>query len=111
MFHRNTISKRMDMDPFVKPADIARYISDSSAARSAYEDLRQLLRQDLVNVYLPAGWIAAGRRDFNVWLNDSMLGFGRSRRVTLEEWCAAWFSAHEAPREKSLIGKARNITT
>ncbi len=85
---RSKPQPRLNLNPDVLPADVAQYIADPSRARQAYEDLRQLMRESLVEVYLPAGWIAAGHRRFNVWLSHRLVRGGL--RITLEEWCQWW---------------------
>jgi hypothetical protein len=81
---------RMDLDPDVKRADVARYfaLGDGTRASAAYDELRRLIQASLVHVYLPAGWIAAGHRRFNVWLESPLVAGGQ--RITLEEWCERW---------------------
>jgi hypothetical protein len=69
--------------------DIAQYISNPERAEYALEALQDLVRRDLVDVYLPAGWVAAGHRRFNVWM-DRRIAPPSGERITLEEWCARW---------------------
>jgi hypothetical protein len=78
--------ERLNFDPAVTLEDVARYIADPVRAAQAYWDLQHLVKLDLANVYLPAGWVAAGHRRFNVWL-DRRMAPPHGERVTLEEWC------------------------
>lgn len=88
MFGLRTPRPRMNLNPDVLPQDVAQYFADPAQGRAAYEDLRSLLADELVNVYLPAGWIAAGHRRFNVWLSSRLVRGGQ--RITLDEWCQRW---------------------
>jgi hypothetical protein len=69
--------------------DVARHILDRAQPAAAFAELQRLDRLELIDVYLPAGWVAAGHRDFNVWLGSVMVP-PLGRRMTLAEWCEQW---------------------
>lgn len=73
-------------DPDLHLEDVQRHLPDMAHASAAFDELQRLEALELLDVYLPAGWVAAGHRDFNVWLNTTR------ERITLGEWCAQWLA-------------------
>lgn len=71
--------------------DVVKHIPDRALAGAAFAELKRLERLELIDIYLPAGWVAAGHRDFNVWLGHAMVP-PQGRRMTLAEWCELWLT-------------------
>lgn len=93
---------KFDLNPNLKLSDVAQYIGDVTQAKAAYAELRRLQAADLVSGYLPAGWVAAHHRQFNVWVSRHVTppADGSSgERVTLEVWCARWIAGSAGARE------------
>jgi hypothetical protein len=78
-------------DPELTLDDMAALIPDRALAAAALAELQRLERLDMLSCYLPAGWVAAGHRDFNVWLGHQLIPGGE--RITLAEWCERWLAA------------------
>lgn len=82
--------KRLDPSTLAL-ADVAQYIADPERATLAFSELQRLQRLELIDVYLPAGWVTAHHRRFNVWLSQRLQP-PHGERITLEEWCARWLA-------------------
>jgi hypothetical protein len=92
LFGRGKLRPELTLD------DVAQYIPDPERAPQALWDLQYLVSLGLADVYLPAGWVAAGHRRFNVWL-DRRMAPPSGQRITLEDWCARWFAREDGWRQ------------
>jgi hypothetical protein len=84
-------------DPELTLDDVTRHIPDRALAAAALAELQRLQHLELIDVYLPAGWVAAGHRDFNVWLGHVLVP-PQGRRMTPQEWCERWLADPRLPR-------------
>lgn len=90
--------KDIPADDTLTPADVAQYIPDKVAAAAAFLALVQLQQRGLIDIYLPAGWVTAQHRRFNVWISHQLRP-PHGERVTLEQWCADYSAQWQRGKE------------